>query len=176
MRKLLAALLFLTACSIESCKEGCKDKSAINYDSKASTENGTCLYCKDSFVADTATYFFTSFRAADPNAPALEFILVSTNANTYGNGCKSLGKQTHSGCKNYLSIVNLTNQRVDGSFDVEFNQNGNTAWFFSETSFLNMDPAGGLNDTISFGIVDSVACSNLTSGTLLPNIGNMQFF
>ena len=176
MRYLLAALLLLTICSLESCKEGCKDKHAINYDSKATAENGTCLYCKDTFVADTATYFFASSRAQDPNSPALEFILISTNANIVGNGCKTIGKQPVSACKNYLSLVNLTHQRVDGSFDVEFTQNGAFTWFFSENAFLVMVPPGSGTDTLNFGIVDSAACSNLTSGTLTPNIGNLQFF
>ncbi len=176
MRYLIAALLFCAVCLLESCKEGCKDKHALNYDSKASAENGTCLYCKDTFVADTATYFFTSSRAQNTSSPALEFILITTNSNISGNGCKTIGKQPTSTCKNYLSLVNLTNQRVDGSFDVEFTQNGAFEWFFSENSFLVMGPPGSGTDTLNFGIADSIACSNLTSGTLTPNIVNLQFF
>ena len=137
MRLLPVALLLFTVCAIQSCKEGCKDKTALNYDSKATAENGTCLYCKDVFTGDTATYFFSSFNnPQNPNASAIEFIVVTTNSNISGNGCKSIGKQATSGCDNYLTMVNLTSEHIQGSFDVEYLQNGAEGWFFSESNFV----------------------------------------
>jgi hypothetical protein len=176
MSRFLWALLLLFTIFIQSCKEGCKDKSALNYDSKATVENGTCLYCRSSFVQDTATYLFTCSNAPNPNTNAIEFILINTNSNIAGNGCMTEGKQTGSNCKNYLSMVNLTNSNVDGSFSVGFVQNGTEAWFFQELNFIDLGPPGSGLDTINFGIVDSAACSNLTTGVMLPNLNNMQFF
>ena len=177
MRQLIIVFLLFTGLAIQSCKEGCKDKKAINYDSKASLENGTCLYCSGTYNADTATYSFNSpNNSQNPNAPAIEFIVVSTSSNVSGNGCLSEGKTTGGGCNNYLTIVNLTGLHVDGSFFLQYFQNNNQLWFFQENNFIALGPPGSGTDTLSFGIVDSVACSNLTIGTLTPSLGNLQFF
>ena len=176
MRIFIAALLIFIAGSMQSCKEGCKDKTAINYDSKATAENGTCLYCKSMFISDTATYFFTAQNAPDPNVNAIEFILVATNSSISGNGCQSEGKQAGNQCKNYLKMVNRTNRNVDGQFNLEFEQNGSFAWFFQENNFITLGPVGSSTDTLNFGLIDSVACSNLATGTMLPNLSSLQFF
>ena len=176
MRIFIAALLVFIACSMQSCKEGCRDKTAINYDSKATAENGTCLYCNSSFNSDTATYFFTAFNAPNPNINAIEFILVATNSSISGNGCQTKGMQTGSQCKNYLRMVNLTTRNVDGEFNIEFVQNGSLAWFFQENNFITLGPVGSSTDTLNFGLIDSVACSNLATGTMSPNLSSLQFF
>jgi len=176
MRIIFSVLLVLVACCIQSCKEGCRDKTAINYDSKAAEENGTCLYCKEAFSADSATYRFTSPNSPDPNVFSIAFIVTATNSSILGNGCQTQGKTVSSSCKNYLRMVNLTNKNVDGSFNVEFIQNGNLAWFFQDNTFIQMGPPGSGMDTLDFGLVDSVACSNLATGTMSPSLFNLQFF
>ena len=176
MNRFLFASLLLAVCLIQSCKEGCKDKTAINYDSKASAENGTCLYCKSTFTSDTGLYFFTAPNAPNPNANAIEFILVSTNATTTGNGCQTEGKKVQSICNNYLRIVNLTNVNADGQFNVEYFQNGTFTWFFQDNNFIVLGPPGSGTDTLNFGLVDSTACSNISIGTMSPNLNSLQFF
>jgi len=168
--------LLLFTCFIQSCKEGCKDKTAINYDSKATAENGTCLYCTSSFASDSATYSFTCFNAPNPNVNSIAFILVTTKSSITGNGCKTEGKQTGSACNNYLRIVNLTNSSVEGNFSVEFFQNSVAAWSFQDQNFIVMGPPGSGTDTINFGLVDTTGCSNLRLGELVTNLNSLQFF
>ena len=179
MRLFFSGLLILMIVGLmQSCKEGCKDKSALNYDSKASTENGTCMYCKEAFVADTATYFFAISDSAGGTITGntIEYILITTNHRVSGNGCKSVGKQVSDKCYNYLSMVNLTNKNAQGFIDVAFIQNGLDAWFFQNQQQFLLGPPGTGTDTVYYGIVDSSTCSNLTSGTM--NIFNeqIQFF
>jgi len=167
--------MILMVCFMQSCKEGCKDKKALNYDSKATVENGTCMYCSSANASDTATYFFTSSNAPNPNVFSIEFIVVGGDASIAGNGCQTVGKQVSNNCHSYLSVVNLTNEHIDGSFDAQFIQNATTAWFF-QTNFLEMGPPGSGLDTINFGAIDSVACINIATGTLQPNLSGLQFF
>ena len=176
MQRFLWVVLLFSVCLIQSCKEGCKDKTAINYDKSATVENGTCLYCTSSFVSDTATYFFTAPNAPNPSVNSIEFILVSTNSSINGNGCQTQGKQTGSNCKNYLRMVNLTSVNVDGEFNVEFTQSGNLVWFFEENNFIDMSPPGMGSDTLNLGLIDSAGCSNLATGVMSPNLSSLQFF
>ena len=172
----LAPLLFFI-CLVQSCKEGCKDKTALNYDSKAAVENGVCLYCDSSFVRDTATYFFTCANAPNQNTNAIEFILINTHSSIWGNGCGTQGKKTGTNCNNYLLMVNLTNDNVQGDINVVFTQNNNTAWTFNNNNgAINMNPVGGNFDTLNFGLIDSLACSNISTGTLSANLQNLIFF
>jgi hypothetical protein len=176
MRVLGYALLVFMACAMQSCKEGCKDKSAINYDSKAKEENGTCLYCTDTSVSETATYFFTSANAPNPSAWSIEFILVNTNAEVVGNGCKMKGLQTGNTCNNYLFIVNLTDKNVNGPFNAEFFQGFNELWFFSDQNgIVDIGPPGSGYDTVSLGLVDSVSCANPNTGRMQVNVNDFQF-
>jgi hypothetical protein len=179
MRVFFSALLLLTIVgTIGSCKEGCKDKSALNYDSKATVENATCLYCKDGYVADTAVYFFaiSDSQGVTQTTNNIELILINTNANISGNGCHSIGKQVSSKCSNYLSIVNLTNRNAEGFIEVAFVQNGNDAWFFENPQTFFLGPPGSGTDTLNFGLADSTTCSNLTTGTMSILNEQIQFF
>ena len=171
MRLLFAILLVcILAFVIESCREGCKDKSAVNYDPKATVENGTCMYCTSSASVDTGTYFFTTPNAPNPNVNSIEFILATTSSSVYGNGCQTEGKQVGSVCNSYLRMVNLTNETVTGSFSVGYDQNGFEIWFFND----NLSQGIGPRDTFNFGLVDT-GCSNLTTGTMSPDLFDLQF-
>jgi hypothetical protein len=174
MRFCVFVLLVIVACTIQSCKEGCKDKSAINYDNQAKVDNGTCLYCTGSSTSDSGTYFLIPQNAGNQNAPSIEFIVVSTNSGFSGNGCQTQGKSVGSECTNALRLVNLTGQTLEGFFTVVFTQNNEDIWFFQEQQNIVL----GQHDTLNFGIVDSLGCSNITIGTLtLENNGsNLQFF
>ena len=178
MRLIFVTLLALILVgSFQSCKEGCKDKTALNYDAKASAENGTCLYCKDGSSADTATYFFAiSDSGTGVSSNNIEFILASTSANISGNGCKSIGKQVSDRCSNYLRVVNLSNQHAQGFIGVVFVQNGLDTWFFEPPQTFLLGPHGSGSDTLNFGLVDTTTCSNLTSGTMSIFNENIQFF
>jgi hypothetical protein len=180
MRAFFAALLvIIMAGSIQSCKEGCKDKSALNYDSKATVENGTCMYCKDGYSADTAVYFFSisdSSSGTGTTANNVELIVVTTNSSIAGNGCVTVGKRVSNSCKNYMSMVNLTNKHVEGFIEVEFLQNGNQGWFFENQQEFVMGPPGSGTDTLNFGLVDTTTCSNLTTGTMSFINEQLTFF
>ena len=175
MRILAVVSIFLFAFLLQSCKEGCKDKNAINYDSRAKVENGTCLYCSGSSSRDTATYFFTEPNSPNPNTNAVEFIVISTNVSQWGNGCQTEGKLPGSQCKNYLSVVNLVNENMEGFAEVQFTQNDTSVWFFNSQQFTLNAPGSGF-DTLNFGLVDSFGCSNLITGTLNLDNNNFEWF
>ena len=168
----LTAMLFVGV--LDSCKQGCKDKHAINYNSQAANEDGSCLYCDSSHTTDGGTMF-----AVDPGvAPApytnqnvLLFVASEKEFSTNGNGCKSLGLVTGQQCNVSLKLINLTNRNVNVNFNLFFEQNGFTLWQFNN-QFGQI--AIGPNDTINFGTVDT-ACSNFTTGFFDLNF-NAQYF
>lgn len=176
MRLLTVVLLVFSACFIQSCRQGCKDKTALNFDPKAKSEDGTCRYCKTEIKGDTATYFFTVNGSPDPFNPAIEFILVTRDSTILGNGCKSEGLQSGSSCRTSLKLVNLTSANAQGFVGVFFTDNNFTQWTFSSPNGITMSPPGHGADTIDFGLIDTSACSNLTTGTLNLNFTSLQFF
>jgi hypothetical protein len=172
MRAFIAVLLAIAiAFAMPSCREGCKDKNALNYDSKATVENGTCMYCSGSLTANHATYFFVDINAPSPynNQSTFEFIVSTTNSGYWGNGCQTQNKQTGNVCTDSMWVVNLTNKTASGSFEVFFVQNGIDIWDFQ--SSVQILP----HDTVNLGLVDT-ACADLTSGVLNNNLFNFQYF
>ena len=178
MRIFFAALLMLLMVGLlESCKEGCKDKTALNYDSHASAENGTCMYCKEGFSTDSAVYFFTiDTFGGTTGGNTIEFIVTTTHTSISGNGCKSIGTTPSDKCRNYLRLVNLTNKNAQGFVEAGFLQNGSVAWVFQNSQNFFMGPPGSGTDTINYGLVDTITCSNLTTGTMNIFNAQIQFF
>jgi hypothetical protein len=168
MRPLLTVALWIALlCVAQSCREGCKNKSALNYDSRAVVDNGTCLYCSSSITSDTATYFFSQDSA--PSQPSVEFILITTDSSIYGNGCRTLGKTAVNNCGNYLRMVNLTTLNASGFINIDFNQNNFDAFFWSGPVQI------AAKDTVTITGINADTCVNLTTGTLDANLFNLVF-
>lgn len=160
---LAGSLLFF----LSSCREGCKDKTALNYDSRAKIENASCLYCTHSYVQDTSTYFFNVDSA--PVQPAIEFILLTTDSANRGNGCATVGKYVGDSCNSYLWVVNLTNKHANGLFEVSYDQNGTSVW--NVGSSLQLGP----HDTMPVIINSQQGCVDLVAGTLDPFFEEILF-
>ena len=157
----------------ESCKQGCKDNHAINYNTKAQNDDGSCLYCDSTRTTDGA-----SIVGVDNTAPLTDkhVLLLALSENEFGyngNGCKSEGLQTGKRCNVYLSVINLTSKSINFRLELFFEPTpGMNGWNFTnkgDTITINA------NDTINFGMVDTV-CSNFNTGLLGVNIFNTSYF
>lgn len=111
----LVAMLFAG-----SCKRGCTNPSAANYDKTAKEEDASCLYCDSvnlGFLDNYNTY--SDYTANSPHYG--EYVLrVSYNTRFYsysGNGCKKLaglsGSCTSTDLVNSASTIFFENQTND---------------------------------------------------------------
>ena len=56
----ISSLLLTTALTISSCKKGCTDPTAINYDEKAKKDNNTCQYDEGYTIPTTYSFMDVS--------------------------------------------------------------------------------------------------------------------
>ncbi|MDB5282179.1 MAG: hypothetical protein JWO06_1254 [Bacteroidota bacterium] len=167
----LLVLLFLAGV-LDSCKQGCKDTHALNYDSTVKAENGTCLYCDSSSSKDGTIVPGTDFSAPVTDKHVLDFILSEDEFTNKGNGCKSLNKTSGSSCSVNLLVINRTANFVTMNFDIFFQSNNNSVfWQFSNNNTaITLSP----RDTLNFGQVDTI-CSDFSKGTANVNF-NASYF
>ncbi len=102
----LVAMLFAG-----SCKRGCTNPSAANYDKTAKEEDASCLYCDSANMGFLNDYY--TFSDYTPNSTHYsEYVLkVSYNTVFYsysGNGCTKL-LSLSGGCANQDMINSSTN-------------------------------------------------------------------
>ena len=152
MKRLPHVFIFLAIVlvSLDSCKEGCKDPNALNYVSDASTENGTCLYCKDTSYSETTVFTMQD----DYNSGSIYFgqniikaIVYNSSKVTNGNGCKAIGKIPQNTSIINITLVNLTDKTIDIRFSSSHQDNTlQTDFLFSHfyfngvTSYLTILP------------------------------------
>lgn len=87
-------LVLLCAVFCQSCKKGCTNAKAYNYQSSAKQDDGSCLYCDS--VKALGTTQSHSVEDVAPGSPYqynyVVFLEVSSNFIQYnGNGCKLQG-------------------------------------------------------------------------------------
>lgn len=142
----VALLCFITGVviiSISSCKKGCTNPSAVNYDESAKQEDASCLYC-DSTVWDVSESYtnIADYSSASNNIHYGDYVLRVNYKVTYykftGNGCnKVTGLPVCSLSTRYLTFTNVTvknltsnNIRVNGNLVIN---SGSSSVMFDST-------------------------------------------
>jgi hypothetical protein len=125
------SLIFgLVALSTVSCKKGCRDSTAYNYNHSAKVEDGSCLYC-DSTKTISASGFL---NVTDLNPSSSYFeqnvmnVTISGYAYSYsGNGCNLIRHITNgdSTCENVYNTITFanntqSNMTISGSILLEY--------------------------------------------------------
>jgi len=158
-------------CAVQSCKEGCNDKNAINYSSSATENNGTCLYCDSTQIANGSSIY----EIEDENSQSpyyfqyvLRTIVTSQELQLNGNGCKFLGYGSGSNsCNEYsnnLQLVNVTSSKIT----------------FTGQLFINYESQSGAQTTVTYnfnstqvGAFDTLKIGNI-GAACVP--GDFAFF
>jgi|GEM_PF-5276373 len=171
--KPLGVCLLVLACmlSIQSCRKGCTNTKAYNYQSSAKQEDGSCLYC-DSVYSNGGS---SSFIVMDNNSGSpfqgqqvMEVELFSNFLAYNGNGCKQLGRTSATDscvATNYTAIL-LSEVSVNLTFSGVITVFNNGGTFTYSLSNVNIPPgnsvsvnlgAGGCQPPFSFvsGLVNS---------------------
>ncbi len=90
----ILCLLVIITSGLSSCKKGCTNKSAINYDSTAKADDASCLFC-DSVDVDeySSSTFYTDNNSSSPHSgDSVIRVQVSGSLQDYiGNYCPALG-------------------------------------------------------------------------------------
>ena len=168
----IAAVLLIFTALFPSCKEGRTDPRAINYDRKAKSESGTCLYCDTgsytSNVTSRAFQFDTSFQQID----VADFVFTQQGLSQKGNGCRTIGLAAGQGCDIKLVIKNVNPRGITGSYSIFFsNSEGVSAWS-SFNSFTAISPG----DSLVVGTVVSEQCDTIEKGFFNIQLSNVSFF
>lgn len=162
----------------QSCKEGCTNPNAFNYDSKAKSDDASCMYC------DTAWEpMGTSFDMISDNNPNSQFafqsvLTLNTQSNIQvfsGNACTKYGFVSNAECNTFnhqLLFTNLTNKTITFSGTVLINYSTFNGSASTSVPIPNMqippnqtvatDPVGRICVANSGGFSASIISQNLS--------------
>lgn len=121
---LIAVVLVCTTYLLSSCKQGCTDSKAFNYNSGAQQDDGSCMYCDSAL--ETLSIGQTYIYDGDAGSPyQFSYVLAIedrySKANFTGNGCRALGIQGDQNCvqgRNYVTLHNLVSSNIRFSCDL----------------------------------------------------------
>ena len=86
----VAIIFLLGILVLQACKEGCTNDIALNYDSKAKSDDGSCMYCDSSWQVFSGT--FSNIQDFEQGSPYYMNTVVQISARSYkllgvGNAC-----------------------------------------------------------------------------------------
>ena len=117
----ISIVLSIALLSLHSCKEGCRDPKAMNYDSKATNDNASCLFCNDT---TTLQYDLITVKDLINNSSPyykhdiIQARVYSTTHTIAGNGCGAIGKTNVKTNITNITLVNLTSKLITISFSI----------------------------------------------------------
>lgn len=170
MRTLLLFSIFVISIVASSCKKGCTDPKALNYNEKVSVDNATCVYCNEKEENSETSLFLTDFNSPISNKEPLKLLLSQKVRKISGNGCNTIGKSPIENCFISLKVVNVTGFRITGNFSIVFNTGDGTSW--SQSVGVNQIlPL----DTFNIGLVAN-SCTPFDEGVLSAEVFNFSLF
>lgn len=117
MRSLVVYLsvvcLFTT---MQACREGCTNPNAFNFDSKATSDDGGCIYCDTTWnIVESAPEI--SVYEYDVNKPEygqeiLRCLVRGYTPTMVGNACDKIQQQNCNRLSHTVQLQNLTNKKV----------------------------------------------------------------
>jgi hypothetical protein len=113
--------LFIVALCFQSCKKGCTDVHAHNFDNHAKQEDGSCLYCDSSlsnFGFQTQTTSDNNYTSPYYSQLVLQLSVDIKKVEYTGNECPKLHGGSSDSCGHFyytVTLVNLTPVPMDFS-------------------------------------------------------------
>jgi hypothetical protein len=144
-------MLVWAVCS-QSCRKGCTDSTAFNYQHGAKVNDGSCLYCDSAMTVGASSSFFVEDQNSASQFPFEDVlgITLTSNIKTYnGNGCKLLGYSNSNPCIPVTFTAVLQNQTsVNMTFSGTIEVFTNTNQFLFSVSNVNISQ--GSSVTLTF--------------------------
>ncbi|HLP52342.1 MAG TPA: hypothetical protein VK154_15745 [Chitinophagales bacterium] len=93
----IVALIALVLTTVASCKKGCTNPNAVNYDKSAKEEDASCLYCDSVSISTVSVTKLFKDNNSSSNYYQDNIIRVRVSGFIYdyqGNGCKDMAMAT----------------------------------------------------------------------------------
>jgi hypothetical protein len=151
-------VLFISAVG---CKqEGCTDKNALNYNSVADKDDGSCVYCQtNSSISGTRIIQLTDFNSLSNYYMQIVSVCSFTETSlSYNSSQCGIGS-----CDLNLQIQNMTSQTIVFTPEVEFQSNNG----FTDSAFNVSIPP---NQVVNIGLLSSIPNSNGAGNCGTPNV------
>src|SRR5688572_25912775 len=90
-------LLSVLSATVSSCKKGCTNETAINYNSSAKADDASCLFC-DSVLIDNSeqTNLWRDYTSGPNFGDTMFYTVLMINLYSHsGNNCSALGKEAN---------------------------------------------------------------------------------
>ncbi len=169
-RFIIGSCLLLASFFISGCHEkGCTDPHAVNYNSVADQDDGSCIVCASvQTEIGTSTAELTDFNSSSPhyNEVVARLHLRQIKDSHNNSACGT------SDCKIYFTIENLVNSRIDFFGQVQCS-GGN--FFFSFSQFETILANQSTTETIIPSTVSNPCGSLATSFTNFFTNGSITY-
>jgi hypothetical protein len=164
---LFFAVLFLSL-SFSSCKKGCSDPKALNYNDSAKTDDGTCIYCTGEEKNNNELLYLYDFNAPINDKHVMNVVVNQKIENYIGNGCKSLDKENGETCSIEVTLINITNYKIGGAISVRFSRS-----FPLWNEFIEIPNRINPGETLTIS-TEVNSCVPLEDGTLETSVANFS--
>lgn len=161
-------LLGVISATVSSCKKGCTNESAINYNSSAKADDASCLSC-DSVLIDSfdRSGIWTETNTGPHYQEPKFYVTSMVKLYSYrGNYCSALGKkttcatqtdvQTFAYCTFKIKNVRTDTISINGSIGFWLN-NQNSRTFYFDHHILPPNEEINLGSPFYFGCANTVS-------------------
>jgi hypothetical protein len=166
-------VISIVAFLAEGCKqEGCTDRSALNYNSLAKEDDGSCLYCEQQKIQKgSASVDVIDYNYSSPYYyTTVARVLVTQTANTYN--FSSCGEEA---CMVYYEVQNILNRKI--SFYYSLSGFGEV-FFNTPLEYANLEAyqTSVRDSTVASGSFGN-SCGTLFPGQVSVNVsGNISYY
>ena len=116
MRLLVILCCAMGLLAIQACKQGCTNPNAMNYDSAAKSEDGSCMYCDTSWqifsVSNTIYVYDNNTSSPYYGSTVLQISLRNYKLFGEGNACAKLLQGDCTQFQHIAEISNLTDRQI----------------------------------------------------------------